>query len=126
MTDRRIHLAGFLIAGNTAHSHAIWRHPASEPGFLTAGYYQEIARSLERGLFDLVFFADRLAMYEFVATRLRRAVPELSLCKEEFDVQTLLYARLGITKQACNCLSASVPMVAPDGRRHLPLIGERP
>lgn len=62
MTRRQIHLAGFLIAGNAAHSHAIWRHPASEPGFLTAGYYQEIARSLERGLFDLVFFADRLAM----------------------------------------------------------------
>ena len=62
MSARQIHLAGFLIAGNTAHSHAIWRHPASEPDFLSAGYYQEIARSLERGLFDLVFFADRLAM----------------------------------------------------------------
>lgn len=59
---RRLHLAGFLIAGNCAHSHAIWRHPESGPGFLTAGYYQEIARSLERGLFDLVFFADRLAV----------------------------------------------------------------
>ena len=58
----------------------------------------------------------------FVATRLRRAVPELSPCKEEFDVQALLYARLGITQQACNCLSASVPMVASDGRRHLPLL----
>jgi FMN-dependent oxidoreductase (nitrilotriacetate monooxygenase family) len=62
MSARQIHLAGFLIAGNCAHSHAIWRHPASDPGFLTAGYYQEVARSLERGLFDLVFFADRLAM----------------------------------------------------------------
>lgn len=59
---RRIHLAGFLIAGNGAHSHALWRHPLTETGFLTAPYYQEIARSLERGLFDLVFFADRLAM----------------------------------------------------------------
>lgn len=59
---RKIHLAGFLIAGNGAHSHALWRHPLTETGFLTAPYYQEIARSLERGLFDLVFFADRLAM----------------------------------------------------------------
>ena len=60
---RQIHLAGFLIAGNGAHSHALWRHPLTEPGgFLTARYYQEVAGSLERGLFDLVFFADRLAI----------------------------------------------------------------
>ena len=81
---------------------------------------------LEPGWDGRMRLRDRLAMYEFVATRLRRAVPELSLCKEEFDVQALLYARLGITQQACNCLSAAVPMVAPDGRRHLPLIGVRP
>jgi FMN-dependent oxidoreductase (nitrilotriacetate monooxygenase family) len=58
-----MHLAAFLIAGNCAHSHALWRHPDTpDAGFLTAGYYQEIARSLERGCFDLVFFADRVAM----------------------------------------------------------------
>jgi len=62
MTNR-IHLAAFLIAGNGAHSHALWRHPQSWPGgFLTADYYQRIATSLERGVFDLVFFADRLAV----------------------------------------------------------------
>lgn len=60
---RRIHLAGFLIAGNCAHSHALWRHPRSTPGgFLTADYYRQIAASLERGIFDLAFFADRLAV----------------------------------------------------------------
>jgi FMN-dependent oxidoreductase (nitrilotriacetate monooxygenase family) len=59
---RRMHLAGFLIAGNCAHSHALWRHPRSGRDFLAAAHYQTVARSLERGLFDLVFFADRLAM----------------------------------------------------------------
>ncbi len=63
MADRQIHLAAFLIAGNGAHSHALWRHPETQPGgFLSAGYYQEVARSVERGLFDLLFLADRLAM----------------------------------------------------------------
>ncbi len=59
---RRMHLAGFLIAGNCAHSHALWRHPRGGRDFLGAAHYQTVARSLERGLFDLVFFADRLAM----------------------------------------------------------------
>jgi FMN-dependent oxidoreductase (nitrilotriacetate monooxygenase family) len=63
MAKRNFHLAGFLIAGNCAHSHALWRHPESAPrGFLTAGYYRTVAQTLERGCFDLVFFADRLAM----------------------------------------------------------------
>jgi FMN-dependent oxidoreductase (nitrilotriacetate monooxygenase family) len=63
MSTRQIHLAAFLIAGNAAHSHAVWRHPRSQRGgFLHASYYAAIAQSLERGLFDMAFFADRLAM----------------------------------------------------------------
>jgi FMN-dependent oxidoreductase (nitrilotriacetate monooxygenase family) len=57
-----MHLAGFMIAGPVAHSHALWRHPRTDPGFLRADLYQDVARVLERGKFDLVFFADRLAM----------------------------------------------------------------
>lgn len=63
MASRQIHLAAFLIAGNSAHSHAIWRHPKSQlGGFLDPDYYARIAKSLERGKFDMAFFADRLAM----------------------------------------------------------------
>lgn len=62
-TNRRpLHLGAFLIAGPCAHSHALWRHPEGEPGFLTPGYYKSIARTLERGRFDFAFFADRFAM----------------------------------------------------------------
>jgi FMN-dependent oxidoreductase (nitrilotriacetate monooxygenase family) len=58
-----IHLAAFLIAGNAAHSQLLWRHPRSKPGgFLTLDYYRRIAQTLERGKFDLLFFADRLAV----------------------------------------------------------------
>jgi len=59
---RRMHLAGFLIAGPVAHSHALWRNPAHPVPFLSTEYYVEIARILERGRFDLIFFADRLAI----------------------------------------------------------------
>ena len=62
MSSRHMNLAGFLIAGPVAHSHALWRNPAREVPFLTTEYYVEVARKLEQGKFDLIFFADRLAV----------------------------------------------------------------
>jgi len=62
MSVRQMHLGAFLIAGPCAHSHALWRHPEGEMGFLDPRYYERIATTLERGLFDFAFFADRLAM----------------------------------------------------------------
>lgn len=59
---RQIHLAGFMHASHVVHSHAIWRHPKTHSGFLLPEYYQNVARTLERGKFDLVFFADILAL----------------------------------------------------------------
>lgn len=58
---KKIHLAQFLVHGPTYHSVAMWRHPRTAE----AGYdwrrpelYQHIAQVCERGLFDMVFFAD--------------------------------------------------------------------
>ena len=59
---RQMHLAGFLIAGPVAHSHALWRHPWTTVDFLGPAGYKEVAGILERGAFDLAFFADRLAV----------------------------------------------------------------
>ncbi len=57
-----MHLCGMLIAGPVTHSHAIWRNPAHEVDFLSLDFYLDIARTLERGLFDFLFFADRLGI----------------------------------------------------------------
>lgn len=64
MSDRprQMSLAGFLIAGPVVHSHAVWRNPARDVPFLSADYYLDIARTLEAGCFDLLFFADRLGI----------------------------------------------------------------
>jgi FMN-dependent oxidoreductase (nitrilotriacetate monooxygenase family) len=57
----KMHFAQFLCHGPTYHSQAMWRHPKTAE----AGYdwrhpelYQHIAKVCERGLFDMVFFAD--------------------------------------------------------------------
>ena len=62
LSSRHMNLAGFLIAGPVAHSHALWRNPSHEVPFLTTEYYVDVARKLEQGKFDLIFFADRLAI----------------------------------------------------------------
>ncbi len=55
-----MHLAQFLTHGPTYHSLAMWRHPKTDPAWDWArpGLYEHIARTCERGLFDMVFFAD--------------------------------------------------------------------
>ena len=60
--QRQMALVAFMQAGNTSVYTGSWRHPATEHGFLSAGYYQRLARTLEDGCFDLMFFDDRLAM----------------------------------------------------------------
>jgi FMN-dependent oxidoreductase (nitrilotriacetate monooxygenase family) len=61
-TRRQMSLVGFMQAANTSVYAGSWRHPATEHGFLSAGYYQKLGRILEDGCFDLMFFDDRLAM----------------------------------------------------------------
>ena len=57
----QLHLAQFLVHGPTYHSHAMWRHPKTEwtaDTWARPELYQHIAKVCERGLFDMVFFAD--------------------------------------------------------------------
>lgn len=57
-----MHLCAFLIAGPVAHSHALWRDPQQPFDPLDPDAYRSIAATLERGKFDFLFFADRLAV----------------------------------------------------------------
>jgi FMN-dependent oxidoreductase (nitrilotriacetate monooxygenase family) len=59
---RQMVLVGFLQAQNCTTLASSWRHPESRSDFLTADYFQTIARILEAGKFQLAFFDDRLAM----------------------------------------------------------------
>lgn len=62
MTAPQMTLVAFLQAQNCSNLVASWRHPDTNPGYMTAEYYQDIARTLERGKFQMAFFDDRLAM----------------------------------------------------------------
>lgn len=61
MARPMMHLAQFLMHSPTYHSVAMWRHPRSTTqamDWARPELYQHIARVCERGLFDMVFFAD--------------------------------------------------------------------
>ena len=60
--DNKMIMGAFLQAANCSNYAASWRHSASDPGFLSARFYQEIARTLEAGKFHFGFIDDRLAM----------------------------------------------------------------
>ena len=64
IADRRSQmvLVAFLQAQNCTNLPSSWRHAASMTDFLSAEYYQRIARILEAGKFHVAFFDDRLAM----------------------------------------------------------------
>lgn len=57
----KLHLAQFLVHGPSYHSLAMWRHPKTRftrESWARPQLYQHIARVCERGMFDMVFFAD--------------------------------------------------------------------
>jgi FMN-dependent oxidoreductase (nitrilotriacetate monooxygenase family) len=61
-TTRRLHLNAFLMA--PGHHDAAWRHPLSRPHRATdISYFEDLARTAERGTFDSIFFADGLAIW---------------------------------------------------------------
>ncbi len=62
MPQQQMTLIGFVQAQNCSNYVGSWRHPQARQDFLSADYYQHVARTLERGKFHMLFFDDRLAM----------------------------------------------------------------
>lgn len=62
---KKAHLLGFIQHGVNSHATGMWRHPRDKVGydFASPGYWQHMARTMERGLFDAMFIADELAPY---------------------------------------------------------------
>ena len=56
-----MHMAQFLVHGPSYHSLGMWRHPRTaytRDSWTKPAFYQDIALTCERGMFDMVFFAD--------------------------------------------------------------------
>ena len=107
-------LVGFLQAQNCSNYPASWRHPESATDFLTADYYQRIARILEAGKFHLAFFDDRLALPDIYggdhAEAVRNGVRVVKM--DPIPILTLMGAattRLGLGRHLLHHLLPAVP-----------------
>jgi FMN-dependent oxidoreductase (nitrilotriacetate monooxygenase family) len=68
VAQRQMHLVGFVIAGPTWHHYGSWRHPESDGlDALDPARYEAIARVLEQGKFDGLFFVDFLMLFDSYA-----------------------------------------------------------
>ena len=66
MTDpRKAHLLAFIQHGVNSHATGMWRNPKDKINWdwTRPPYWQHMARTMERGLFDAIFIADELAPY---------------------------------------------------------------
>ncbi|RNF38893.1 LLM class flavin-dependent oxidoreductase [Planococcus salinus] len=63
---RQIHLNAFDMTSAMHNSHGLWKHPNSKRHlhYKDLDYWVELAKLLERGKFDAVFFADVLGIYD--------------------------------------------------------------
>jgi FMN-dependent oxidoreductase (nitrilotriacetate monooxygenase family) len=94
---RQMALVAFMQAGSTTVYAGSWRHPDTDHGFLTARYYQDLGRTLERGCFDLMFFDDRLAMPGIYGGSVADAV-RLGARPVKLDLSIVLGAVAGATE----------------------------
>jgi FMN-dependent oxidoreductase (nitrilotriacetate monooxygenase family) len=75
---RQLHLNLFIHS--RGHHEASWRHPdASALSVFDIGYYQDLARKAEAGLFDSIFFADQLALGEDIANGPRTGLEPITV-----------------------------------------------
>lgn len=63
MTQRRMHFVG-MVNPPTSQYAENWRNPLGRSDWLRGDFYADLGRTLERGLFDMIFFADALAVPE--------------------------------------------------------------
>ena len=63
---REMHLSAFIQASPNHQIKGMWKHPADETswGYRTLRWWQDLVRTLERGCFDGIFFADVLGTYD--------------------------------------------------------------
>jgi len=62
---KKMHLLGFVQHGVINHASTMWAHPQDKVGYHWSRpeYWRDLARIMERGLYDAMFIADELAPY---------------------------------------------------------------
>jgi FMN-dependent oxidoreductase (nitrilotriacetate monooxygenase family) len=105
---RRLLFNAFLTNSISHIHHGMWRHPASRQAEYTdLAMWTELARTLERGLFDTVFFADTLGTFDQHRGGWRTSVLE-ALQIPSGDPVVLLTAMAAVTDNLGFVMTSSI------------------
>lgn len=108
--SRQLHLGAFIMG--VGHHAAAWRLPGARPADLTRpGYYTALAQTAERGRFDYLFFADRLALSDRYGNDLEASVRYLA--GPRLDPVALLGLLAGATSRIGLAATASTTFNDP-------------
>ncbi|MBD1551235.1 LLM class flavin-dependent oxidoreductase [Pseudomonas typographi] len=108
--SRQLHLGAFIMG--VGHHAAAWRLPGAAPANLTRpGYFKALAQTAERGKFDYLFFADRLALSDRYGNNLDASVRYLA--GSRLDPVALLGLLAGATSRIGLAATASTTFNDP-------------
>ncbi|WP_329530402.1 LLM class flavin-dependent oxidoreductase [Streptomyces sp. NBC_01450] len=110
--NEQMTLVAFLQASNVSVYSGSWRYPSAAADYLDVRYYQRIARVLEEGMFDLMFFDDRLAMPTIYGDSPADAV-RYGARPVKLDLSTVLGAVAGATEHIGLCATYSTTYYQP-------------
>lgn len=98
--SKYIHLISFQINSPMNHTVLSWAHPADNrlKAMSDLSLWIDMARTLERGLFDALFFADTPGVFDRYKDRMDEAI-RYGVCWPTMDPVTLLGAVAGATER---------------------------
>jgi len=110
---KEIRLCAFDMNSVGHQSSGLWRHPRDQSDrYNTMAYWTDLARTLERGLFDAIFLADVTGIYDVYA-----GTPDTAL-KSAMQVPTndpftLVPLMASVTEHLCFGVTGAIPYEAP-------------
>jgi FMN-dependent oxidoreductase (nitrilotriacetate monooxygenase family) len=109
-----MHLVSFLINSPMNHTIGTWRRDDDKrlPGLGSMDYWKSIGRTLERGLFDAVFFADVPAAYDNFKDSTDTVV-ENGVCWPNHDPLTVLNIIASVTERLGVVCTKSIAATPP-------------
>lgn len=107
-----VHLAGMHVPGLVGQTHS-WHHPQARTDCLDVTYWQDTARTLERGLFDFLFLSDGGSVPTVFGGSMEDAVAAGCAGITLMDALMVTAAVSGVTERLGVAATASTTYAAP-------------
>ncbi|WP_019400782.1 MULTISPECIES: NtaA/DmoA family FMN-dependent monooxygenase [unclassified Chelatococcus] len=105
-------LAGYILVPGS-HFGGMWRHPYSETDFCDRSLYEDVARTLERGGFDLAFVPESLSIATGPGGDYRTFVAHGAVGSIRHDPSHLVAAMAGVTRHLGFTVTLSTTYMEP-------------